>query len=125
MPDNRFSFLCGGEDAGSRLDKFLSARLKNASRSQFQKWIKAGCASVNGLATSKNTVLKPGDTVEVAVPPGPKNEGVEPEDLPLNIVYEDDHLVVVDKPKGMPAWMTDKIWMLMVKKVAVEKLEVV
>lgn len=101
MPDSRFAFLCGGEDAGSRLDKFLSARLENASRSQVQKWIKAGCASVNGQATGKNTVLKPGDTVEVDVPPGPKNEGVEPEDIPLDIVYVDDHLAVVDKPKGM------------------------
>ncbi len=72
-----------------------------ASRSQIQKWIKDGLVRVNGLETRKNASLQIGDTVDVSEPPKITTIGVEPENIPLDIVYEDSRLVVVDKPKGM------------------------
>lgn len=101
MQDDRRSFQCDGEGAGFRLDKFLSAKLEDASRSQIQKWIRSDLVSVNGEPTHKNAVLKLGDCVDIVVPPRQENERLTPEDIPLNLVYEDEYLAVVDKPKGM------------------------
>lgn len=103
MPDNSNhpSFVCGEEDAGTRLDKFVTARFEDVSRSQIQKWIEEDLARVNGIPSRKNTVLNSGDTVEIEIPPQPVANHLEPEDIPLNIVYEDEYLAVVDKPKGM------------------------
>jgi 23S rRNA pseudouridine1911/1915/1917 synthase len=102
MSDDLLSFYHGEEFvSGERLDKFLSLRLNGPSRSQIQKWIKAGLASVNGEPTTKNSPLKLGDRVEITVPPEPEVSHLDPENIPLNIVYEDEFLAVVDKPKGM------------------------
>ena len=100
MPDELHSFRCDEENSEGRLDKFLSSRME-ASRSQIQKWIKDGLVRVNGLETRKNASLQIGDTVDVSEPPKITTIGVEPENIPLDIVYEDSRLVVVDKPKGM------------------------
>jgi 23S rRNA pseudouridine1911/1915/1917 synthase len=97
----RFSFSCGAEEEGLRLDKFLSARLGDASRTRIQKWIEAGHAAVNGNPARKNEALRPGDTVHITVPPEAETARLEPEDIPLTIVYEDAFLAVVEKPKGM------------------------
>ncbi len=102
MADDRLSFQHGEDSvSGERLDKFLSLRLDGPSRSQIQKWIKAGYASINGEVTLKNSALKLGDEVEITVPPEPELSRLEGEDILLNIVYEDAYLAVVDKPKGM------------------------
>jgi 23S rRNA pseudouridine1911/1915/1917 synthase len=89
------------EDKKGRLDRFLTRRLHpEFSRSFLQKLISKGHVTLNGRVAKSHTKLKPGDKVEVTVPP-PEVARVQGEDIPLDIVYEDERLVVVDKPAGM------------------------
>jgi len=90
----------GPREAGRRLDLFLAARLAGFSRSRAQHLVAGGRATVNGSPARSSMRLRPGDLVRVELPP-PVNSKAEPEDLPLEIVYEDDHLLVVNKPRGM------------------------
>jgi 23S rRNA pseudouridine1911/1915/1917 synthase len=83
-----------------RLDLFLSNVQQEISRSQLQRLIELEKVSVNGLPVLAKYKVKPGDIVEVNVP-DPKPLDLPAEDIPLNIVYEDECLVVVDKPPGM------------------------
>ena len=86
---------------GQRLDRFLSERLPGLSRTRVQSLIKEGHASRGG-ATIEDVKyrVKPGDRFELALPP-PAPSGVGSEAIPLNIVYEDDSLIVIDKPAGL------------------------
>lgn len=85
-----------------RLDKFITDRLYRVTRSKVQNAIKAGLVTVNGVEEKANYRVKPGDKVEILLPK-PFDEAcrVIPENIPLNIVYEDDHLIVINKPPGM------------------------
>lgn len=84
-----------------RVDVFLSNQLPNASRSRVQAAMEAGCIRVNGNPVKASYKVKPGDEV-VVVLEFPKREGrIVPEEIPLNIVYEDDELLVVNKEAGM------------------------
>lgn len=94
------SFIASGDEVGFRLDSFLSERLEGVSRSAIQKQIEGGTIQVNGLAVPKNYKLRLGDTIEVQ-PVKVTLLSAEAQDIPVNIVYEDDCLVVVNKPKGM------------------------
>ena len=87
-------------DAGKRLDHYLQEQLPQYSRSRLQSWIKDGHALVNGAAAKASMALRGGESVTVA--PGalpPLNAA--PEDLPLEILYEDDAVIAVDKPAGL------------------------
>lgn len=95
---NVHEYLC--TEAGSRLDAFLSAENTEFSRSRIEMLIKSGNVTVNGKAVSKNYRLRAGDRIEFSVPP-PEDPVPQPVAIPLNIVYEDKHLLVVDKPKGL------------------------
>lgn len=91
----------GQEADGTRLDVMLSASLEGHSRSFVQKLIEKGGVSVNGdVCTSKKYKTQVGDSIVVAVPE-PVRLKVEAEAIPLDIVYEDEDLLVVDKPAGM------------------------
>ncbi len=87
------------EGAGERLDVFLAASA-DVTRSAAQKWITDGRVRVCNVPASKNMRLRGGETVTVAVPE-PMPLAATPENIPLDIVYEDDDLLVVNKPKGM------------------------
>lgn len=87
------------EDTGARLDRFL-ADACGLSRSAAQQLIAGGHVRVNGEAPAKSRVLAAGERLEVTIPP-PKESELLPQDIPITIVYEDEHLLVVDKPKGM------------------------
>ncbi|MBE6637939.1 MAG: RluA family pseudouridine synthase [Ruminococcaceae bacterium] len=87
------------EAAGRRLDQYLSQR-EDASRSAAQKWIEDGLVTVNGKTVSKSYKLSEGDMVEFTRPEAKPMEA-KAEDLPLEIVYQDDYLAVVNKPKEM------------------------
>ena len=87
------------EAAGARLDSFLADSV-SATRAQCQKWLQAELVTVNGRVSPKQVRLQAGDTVEVAIP-DPVSYEVQPEEIPLDIVYEDADLLVVNKPKGM------------------------
>ncbi|MEM6458583.1 MAG: RluA family pseudouridine synthase [Planctomycetota bacterium] len=83
-------------DSSQRLDKYLHNRLKGISRSQIQKLIALGGVTVNGKSVKPSASLRTGDIVEVVVPPKPAVD-LRPEPIPLDILYEDDDLVVVNK----------------------------
>ena len=86
--------------AGERLDKAVSLLCENISRSSAQTLIEDGNILVNNTIANKKTSLKEGDCVTIDLPE-PKELDVTPENIPLDIVYEDEHLLVVNKPKGM------------------------
>ena len=91
-------------DAGQtvlRVDKFLVDRLPNASRTKIQEAADAGCVQVNGKPVKANYRVKPHDVVTLMLPHPKREIRVIPEDIPLDIIYEDDSLLVVDKRPGM------------------------
>ncbi|HPO16889.1 MAG TPA: RluA family pseudouridine synthase [Candidatus Hydrogenedentes bacterium] len=99
--NERIENTAGEEHAGLRLDVFLAEVIEDASRSFMKKLIKDGLAKVNQhVCTKPSRALIPGDHVEVEIPPPPPATP-EPEDLPLNILYEDAELVIVNKASGV------------------------
>ncbi len=88
------------DDAGSRIDKYISDNIAELTRSAVQGLIEKGLVLVGGRAVSKNCKLKAGDQITVEIPE-PQPMDAVPEEIPLDIVYEDDDLLVVNKPKGM------------------------
>jgi 23S rRNA pseudouridine1911/1915/1917 synthase len=83
-----------------RIDKFLSDRLPNASRNRIQNGIRDGLVKVNGSDIKSNYKVRPDDVVTISLPQPPRDTDVVPEKIPLDIVYEDAELLVVDKPAG-------------------------
>lgn len=88
------------EYAGVRIDKVISELCEDFTRSHIQKLLENGEVSVNGKTVSKGLKLKAGDEISF-VPPEPVGIDAQPEDIPLDIVYEDSDLLVVNKPRGM------------------------
>lgn len=84
-----------------RIDKFLMSRIENASRSKIQNAAEANCILVNGKPAKSNYRVKPGDVMTVLMPHPPREVELIPENIPLNIVYEDEDLVIVNKEPGM------------------------
>ncbi len=97
---SNFVFDVAPEDQGKRLDKWLCEREIEITRSALQNLIEAGNAAVNGTPALKSRKLKQGDRVSLEIPE-PVNADICAEDIPLDIVYEDGALLVVNKPKGM------------------------
>ena len=90
-----------GTEHEERADKLLASLLEDQSRSYIQKLIENGNLSVDGkICTSKKEVLKAGQNIQLILPEPEKCEAV-PEEMPLDIVFEDNDLIVVNKPKGM------------------------
>ena len=91
----------GRDDEGIRLDAFIGYNTDELSRSYAVRLIEQGKVSVNGSAvTSKKQKLKSGDIIDIDIPE-PEVLNITPEDIPLDIVYEDDDLIVVNKPRGL------------------------
>ena len=88
------------EDAGVRIDKLLSVKLVALTRSHIQKLIDEGCVWVGGATVKSNYKIKNGDEISVEIPEL-KDPEILPENIPLTIVYEDEDMLVVDKPQGM------------------------
>ncbi len=97
---NEIFFKVCADDAGTRIDKFLADSDAELTRSAVQKFIEDGNVLCCGNKVSKNYKLKENDEITVLVPEAVELD-VEPENIPLEIVYEDDDLLVVNKPKGM------------------------
>lgn len=95
-----YSFVATVDDVGVRIDKFLAENNPQLTRSAIQKIIDDGGVSVNCAVISKNYKCKDGDNVTITIPDAKPMEAVG-ENIPLDIVYEDDDLLVVNKPKGM------------------------
>jgi 23S rRNA pseudouridine1911/1915/1917 synthase len=86
-----------------RIDIYLSAHIENATRSKIQKLIEANFVKVNGKYVKPSYKVLANDVLEAVIPISPRPDETEPEDIPLNIVYEDDYLIVVNKSAGMVA----------------------
>lgn len=96
----KINLIIDKTDIGNRIDKYLSEELGDVSRSYIQKLIKDGCITVNDVIVKSNYKLSLGDSLYVTIP-----ELVVPEilaeDIPLDVLYEDDDIIVINKPKGM------------------------
>lgn len=92
------TFVLPPEEAGERLDRALAARFPQLSRAQLQRLIRSGAITVNDAVVRPAYRLASGDRIAVTFPEEPT---VRPESLPLDIVYEDEYLLVVNKPAGM------------------------
>ncbi len=84
-----------------RVDKFLFDRLPNVTRTKIQNGIHEGFVKVNEKAIKPNYKVHPNDVITVSFPEPPRDTDVKPENIPLNIVFEDEHLLVVNKVAGM------------------------
>lgn len=84
-----------------RIDKFLMDRLPNVTRTKIQDGMHAGFVKVNDKSVKPNYKVHPNDVIVVALPEPPRDTDVKPENISLNIVFEDDHLLVINKPAGM------------------------
>ena len=84
-----------------RLDKFLMIRIENASRNRIQNSIEAGNVLVNEKTAKASYKVKPFDVISVVLPHPPRDTEVYPEDIPLDFVYEDNDVIIVNKPAGM------------------------
>ncbi len=101
MPAREMQFTAAPEDTGKRLDAWLAAQPElNLTRSAVQQLLEQGQITRNGRPAKKNDKLQADDAVTVNVPE-PQMLDVQPQNIPLEIVYEDDALLVVNKPKGM------------------------
>ena len=86
--------------SGERLDAFLARSVENLTRSSAQKLLEEGCVRRNGKPGKKNDKLNIGDTVTFTMPE-PRETDIIPTEMPLDIVYEDDDVLVLNKPKGL------------------------
>lgn len=101
MSDYRLTVTASSEDAGTRLDAFIGYNTDELSRSYAVKLIERGLVSINGkTAASKKQSISEGDTVVIDLPE-PEPLAVKAEDIPIEIVYEDDDVAVINKPRGM------------------------
>jgi len=98
VPETR-TFRADPADEGLRIDSFLQGQMEE-SRSGIQRWIKEGQVTLNGRPCKASQRLRPGDEIDVT-PLAPPAMDLVAEDLPLSVVFEDESLVVVDKPAGM------------------------
>ena len=84
-----------------RIDKFLTAKIENVSRNRIQSAADAGCILVNGKAVKSNYKVKPLDSISIVMPYPRRGVDIVPENIPLNILHEDDDIIVINKPAGM------------------------
>ena len=95
------NYLVEEQHSGERIDKFLVGVMDNVSRTDIQKLIAAGEVKVGGAAASKNFRVESGMVVVVEKVPEKEASTLEPEEIPLDIVYEDDDIVVLNKPRNL------------------------
>ena len=95
-----FRFIADPGQSILRIDKFLFNRLESTSRSRIQSAANAGNILVNEIPVKPNYKVKPGDIISIVLPHPPRKIELIPEDIPLDIVHEDEDLIVVNKHQG-------------------------
>ncbi|TJY43353.1 RluA family pseudouridine synthase [Cohnella pontilimi] len=100
--DGLLEWIVSTGQAGERADKHVTDALAelSVSRSQVQEWIRTGAVTVNGQAVKANAKVQEGDSIVVEIPEPEPLEAI-PENIPLDIVYEDQDVIVINKPRGM------------------------
>ncbi len=100
MEIKKLTYLVSADETGLRLDKFLHQRLTSYSRTYHQKLIEQKNVTVNGKSVKPSFVVTQGECVEVNLPI-PEETGIQPQNIPLSIVYQDQDIIVIDKPAGI------------------------
>lgn len=100
MEDNILELTVDADSAGLRIDKYLSRRLPNQSRSYIQKLIKDGLVFADLKPVKSNYKVNPGQALKVCLPE-PVSLDIQPENIPLDIIYEDNDVILINKPKNM------------------------
>jgi len=100
MEIKKLTYLVSADETGLRLDKFLHQRLTNYSRTFHQKLIEQKNVTVNGKTVKPSFAVSQGDCIEVNVPIPDETE-IQPQNIPLSIVYQDQDIIVIDKPAGI------------------------
>ena len=100
MADTIQFFTVEEEGIGARCDRFLAGKLPDLSRSRIQELIAEGAVQIDGKTVKSSRKMMEGETVEIRIP-DPEVPEIRPEAIPLDILYEDNDLLIVNKPKGM------------------------
>jgi len=100
-PTDHIIRLTASLEDSDRLDLYLAEQLEDVSRTKVKAWCKDGRVRVDGLPRKGSYLVSEGAEIEVAVPEAPPQNRLEPEDIPLSVVHEDEAIIVVDKPAGM------------------------
>ncbi len=101
ITEKKINFQIPGGKKKERIDVFLTSVIENATRSKIQKLIKSNLVLVNGENVKPNYIICPSDIIDVTIPVSPRPSENKPENIPLDIVYEDEYLLVINKPAGM------------------------
>ncbi|MCH7972945.1 MAG: RluA family pseudouridine synthase [Bacteroidetes bacterium] len=101
ISEKKYEFLIPEGKQKERLDVFLTNSVENTTRSKVQKLIESKNVTVNGKFVKASYLVQPNDVIIATHPITPRPEKVEPEDIPLNIVYEDEYFLIINKPAGM------------------------
>ncbi len=96
-----FAFKVDKGQGSVRIDRYLTDKIENLTRNRIQNVAKAGGVLVNGKPVKSNYKVKPLDEIKIVLPYAPYENLLVPENIPIDIVYEDEHLIVVNKPAGM------------------------
>ena len=97
------------ENAGERIDKFLTEKVPELSRSYIQKLIKEKNVKVNSTVIKSNYKVAKGDQIQITIPDLTEPD-ILPENIPLGILYEDDEIILVNKPAGMQQVIIPEPW---------------
>ena len=96
-----FRFIVDKGQSQLRIDKYLSAKIENASRNRIQNAVLGGNILVNNIPIKSNYKVKPGDVISIVLPHPPRDTEVYPENIPIKILYEDQEILVLNKDAGM------------------------
>ncbi|MBZ4666748.1 S4 domain-containing protein, partial [Mahella sp.] len=97
---DEYTLYVSADEVDRRLDTFLAERFEQWTRSHIQNLIKNGNITVNGQHIKNGYKLKDGDVIKIDIPEL-RPIDIQPEDIPLNILYEDEDIIVINKPQGM------------------------
>ncbi|MBR1625939.1 MAG: RluA family pseudouridine synthase, partial [Bacteroidales bacterium] len=96
-----FRYIVDKGQSPLRIDKYLMVRIENASRNKIQQAARNNCIKVNGKTVKPNYKVKPEDVIQIFLPTEPRDIEIIPQNIPLDIVYEDNDLLIVNKPSQM------------------------
>ena len=101
MVSEKKEFKIPIEMSGQRIDSVIQSLLPEYSRTRIQKWIKDGYVKVDNYSTNPKKKILGGEYIKIQIQPEEQSHQFEPEDIPLNIIFEDDHILVINKPSGL------------------------
>lgn len=101
ITEKKFQYQITDGKKKERIDVYLTNSIEKSTRTRVQKLIKEGFVTVNQKVVKPNYIVSPGDIINVSIPISPRPEEVEPENIPLDILFEDEYLMVINKPAGI------------------------